>query len=489
MSHPRALSDLIDPTVRLVSGEASQSIAGLALDSRTVQPGFLFAALGGAARHGKDYIGQSVIDGAHAILLDDGVQADVPAGTIELRAPDARRAFALMAAKFFAHQPETMVAVTGTSGKTSVAAFTRQIFQALGHSSAAMGTLGITRDDGAQAGALTTPDSVSLHRALADLYDDGVTHMAMEASSHGLEQRRLDGVQIKAAAFTNLGRDHLDYHPTMEDYFQAKSRLFDPLLPQGAGAVVWIDGSYGERMADLARARGQRLLLAGMGQGDIAVQTVKPSGYTQTVSLTYLGDMHTVELPLPGLFQVSNAMVAAGLAILAGCDARAVFEALESLKGARGRLEYIGTSARGGKAFVDYAHKPGAVEEALKSLRPFADGKVIVVLGAGGDRDKGKRPLMGQAAARYADAVIITDDNPRTEDAGVIRRAVMAGAGDDALEIGDRADAIAAAVAMLEDGDILLVAGKGHETGQEIHGVKHPFSDHDVIETLLAGGA
>lgn len=489
MSHPRALSELIDTTVRVGAADRALPIAGLALDSRTVQPGFVFAALGGAARHGKDFIHQAVADGATAILLDEGVEATVPAGVVELRAPDARRSFALMAAKFFAHQPETMVAVTGTSGKTSVAAFVRQIFQTLGHESAAMGTLGITRNDGAESGALTTPDSVSLHRALAGLYDDGVTHMAMEASSHGLEQRRLDGVRLKAAAFTNLGRDHLDYHPTMEDYFKAKSRLFDPLLPDGAGAVVWIDGSYGERMAQLARDRGQSLLLAGMGQGDIAVETVKPSGYSQSVGFTYLGETYSIELPLPGLFQVANALVAAGLAIQAGCDAKAVFAALESLKGARGRLEYIGTGARGGKAFVDYAHKPGAVEEALKSLRPFADGKVVIVLGAGGDRDKGKRPLMGEAAARYADAVIITDDNPRTEDAGTIRAAVMAGAGEEAFEIGDRHDAIAAGLAMLEDGDILLVAGKGHETGQEIHGVKHPFSDHEVIETLLKEGA
>ncbi|MFK7791337.1 MAG: UDP-N-acetylmuramoyl-L-alanyl-D-glutamate--2,6-diaminopimelate ligase [Devosiaceae bacterium] len=488
MSHPRPLQDLLDPTVRIVRGEASAPISGLALDSRTVQPGFLFAALGGAARHGKDFIAQAVVDGSSAILLDDGVEVHIPDGVIELRAPDARRSLALMASKFFLHQPATMVAVTGTSGKTSVAAFVRQIFQVLGHASAAMGTLGITRDNGAQAGSLTTPDPVSLHRTLADLYDDGVTHMAMEASSHGLEQRRLDGVKLTAAAFTNLGRDHLDYHPTMEDYFQAKSRLFDPLLPEAAGAVVWIDGSYGERIAELARKRGQSLLLAGMGQGDIAVETVKPSGYTQSVGFTYQDVHHTVELPLPGLFQVANAMVAAGLAIQAGCEANAVFAALEHLKGARGRLEYIGTSARGGKAFVDYAHKPGAVEEALKSLRPFAEGKVVIVLGAGGDRDKGKRVLMGEAAARYADAVIVTDDNPRTEDAALIRQAVMSGAGD-ALEIGNRADAIAAGIAMMDKGDILLVAGKGHETGQEIHGVKHPFSDHEVIEILLKEGA
>jgi UDP-N-acetylmuramoyl-L-alanyl-D-glutamate--2,6-diaminopimelate ligase len=489
MTVAHSLSELIDPSVRPVAGDGDLAIKGLALDSRKVQAGFLFAALEGAARHGKDFIDQAVVDGATAILLDDGVAASVPDGVAELRAPDARRSFALMAARFFAPQPEVMVAVTGTSGKTSVAAFVRQIFQALGHESAAMGTLGITRGDGAEAGALTTPDSVSLHQALTALADDGVTHMAMEASSHGLEQRRLDGVQLTAAAFTNLGRDHLDYHPTMEDYFQAKSRLFDPLLPEGAGAVVWLDGSYGERMADLGRNRGHRLLLAGMGQGDIAVETVKPSGYAQTVGFTYFGEQRTVELPLPGLFQVANAMVAAGLAIQAGCDGDAVFSALETLKGARGRLEYIGTTQRGGKAFVDYAHKPGAVEEALKALRPFADGKVVIVVGAGGDRDKGKRPLMGEAAARYGDAVIITDDNPRTEDPATIRQAVMAGAGEDAMEIGDRHDAIAAGLAMLEDGDILLVAGKGHETGQEIHGVKHPFSDHEVIRTLLDEGA
>ncbi|MEM6711066.1 MAG: UDP-N-acetylmuramoyl-L-alanyl-D-glutamate--2,6-diaminopimelate ligase [Pseudomonadota bacterium] len=488
MTVAQTLATLLDPTVTRISGDLSCSVKGVALDSRTVQRDFVFAALGGAARHGKAYIDQAVADGASVVLLDEGEEARVPDGVIELRAPDARRSFALMAAKFFAPQPETVVAVTGTSGKTSVAAFTRQIFQALGCDAAAMGTLGITRGDGVEVGALTTPDSVSLHKALTALADDGVTHLAMEASSHGLEQRRLDGVVLKAAAFTNLGRDHLDYHPTMEDYFQAKSRLFDPLLPEGAGAVVWMDGSYGERMAQLARARGHDLLLVGMGQGDIAVQTVRPAGYTQTVGFTYGGSEHILELPLPGLFQVANAMVAAGLAIQAGCSPDAVFASLAGLKGARGRLEYIGTSNRGGKVFVDYAHKPGAVEEALKSLRPFADGKVVIVLGAGGDRDVGKRPLMGKAAARYADATIVTDDNPRTEDPATIRQAVLEGA-PDALEIGDRHDAIAAGIAMMEEGDILLVAGKGHETGQEIHGVKHPFSDHEAVRTLLADDA
>lgn len=493
MTTPIALSALIDESVRLVRGPGdkvgqSDRVHGLALDSRTVQRGFLFAALGGAARHGKDFVPQAIADGATAILLDDDVEIDLPIGVAELRSTDARRAFALMAARFYAPQPETMVAVTGTSGKTSVAAFVRQIFQALGHEAAAMGTLGITRGDGAQAGALTTPDSVSLHKALSALADDGVTHMAIEASSHGLEQRRLDGVALKAAAFTNLGRDHLDYHPTVEDYFLAKARLFDPLLPPGAGAVVWIDGSFGERIAAMARAGGKNLLLCGMGQGDICVETVKPSGYTQTVGFTYLDEQRSIALPLLGLFQVANAMVAAGLAIQTGCDAERVFSALEGLKGAKGRLEFIATSKRGGKIFVDYAHKPGAVEEALKSLRPFADGKLVIVLGAGGDRDRGKRPLMGKAAARYADAVIITDDNPRTEDPATIRQAMLEGA-PDALDVGDRGDAIAASIAMLDEGDILLVAGKGHETGQEIHGVKHPFSDHDVIERLISEGA
>ncbi|MEM1285833.1 MAG: UDP-N-acetylmuramoyl-L-alanyl-D-glutamate--2,6-diaminopimelate ligase [Pseudomonadota bacterium] len=488
MTVAKALSDLIDPTVQVVSGDAALAVKGLALDSRKVQPSFVFAALAGAARHGKDFISQAVTDGASVVLLDEGVDAEVPAGVTVLRAPDARRSFALMAAAFFGRQPETVVAVTGTSGKTSVAAFTRQIFQALGHEAAAMGTLGITRGDGSEAGALTTPDSVSLHEALAGMEAEGVTHLAMEASSHGLEQRRLDGVKLTAAAFTNLGRDHLDYHPTMEDYFNAKARLFDTLVPSGAGAVVWGGGTYGDRIVQVAKDRGMKLILAGMGQGDIAVQTVKTTGYSQAVGFHYLGEERSVDIPLPGLFQVANSMVAAGLAIQAGCDADAVFGVLPSLKGARGRLELIGTSARGGRVFVDYAHKPGAVEEALKALRPFADGRLMIVVGAGGDRDKGKRPLMGEAAARYADAVIVTDDNPRTEDPDLIRKAVLEGA-PEALEIGDRADAIQAGIAMLDEGDVLLVAGKGHETGQEIHGVKHPFSDHEVVRDLLQEGA
>ncbi|MEM6384023.1 MAG: UDP-N-acetylmuramoyl-L-alanyl-D-glutamate--2,6-diaminopimelate ligase [Pseudomonadota bacterium] len=482
------LDALIDKDTEIVSGSGKQAVAGLALDSRRVQPGFLFAALKGAARHGKDFIEQAVIDGAAIILLDRDVQVDLPPGVTELRAADARRSFALIASRFFARQPQTIVAVTGTSGKTSTAAFTRQLFQALGHEAAAMGTLGITRNEGAQAGALTTPDSVSLHQALKDLADGGVTHLAMEASSHGLDQRRLDGVALKAAAFTNLGRDHLDYHPTMDEYFAAKARLFDPLLPADGRAVVWLDDAYGERMVQLAQARGQTLLTAGMGRGDLSVQTVKPTGPLQEVSFTFEGTTQSITLPLPGLFQVANAMVAAGLAISAGCDPLHVFSALEGLKGARGRLEFVGESKRGGRVFVDYAHKPGAVEEALKALRPFTDGQLTIVLGAGGDRDRGKRPLMGAAAADFADAVIITDDNPRTEDPALIRKAVLDGA-PDALEIGERGDAIQAGIAMLNAGDILLVAGKGHETGQEIHGVKHPFSDHEVIERLLAEGA
>ncbi|MBV6656169.1 MAG: UDP-N-acetylmuramoyl-L-alanyl-D-glutamate--2,6-diaminopimelate ligase [Devosiaceae bacterium] len=488
MTAPVSLSSLIDSTVRVPPGAEGVSVRGLALDSRKVQAGFVFAALSGAARHGKDFIEQAVIDGASAVLLDDDVEATVPDGVAELRAPDARRAFALMASRFFGRQPHTMVAVTGTSGKTSVASFTRQIFQALGHEAAAMGTLGITRGDGAQAGALTTPDSVSLHEALAALADDGVTHMAMEASSHGLEQRRLDGVRLEAAAFTNLGRDHLDYHPTMEDYFTAKSRLFDPLLPEGAGAVVWLDDAYGERMARLAKERGHRLLLAGMGRGDVCVETVRPAGAYQEVGFRYGGEARSVTLPLPGLFQVANAMVAAGLVLQTGGEPGHVFSALEGLKGAKGRLEHVGDSKRGGRIFVDYAHKPGAVEEALKALRPFAVGRVVIVVGAGGDRDRGKRPLMGKAAATFADAVIVTDDNPRTEDPATIRKAVLDGA-PDALEIGDRADAIQAGMAMLDAGDVLLIAGKGHETGQEIHGVKHPFSDHDFVRALLSEGA
>ena len=482
------MRSLVDPTVSVVSGPQDPMVAGLALDSRKVQPGFVFAALAGAARHGKDYIAQAVVDGATAVLLDSSEDASVPEGITVLRAPDARRSFALMAARFFGRQPPTMVAVTGTSGKTSTASFVRQIYQTLGHEAAAMGTLGITRGDGAQAGALTTPDSVSLHEALAHLHDDGVTHMAMEASSHGLEQRRLDGVVLKAAAFTNLGRDHLDYHPTMEDYFQAKARLFDPLLPEGGGAVVFIDGVYGERMAQICGTRGHDLLTVGMAKGDLAIETVKPAGYVQDVGFAFRGRSRSIRLPLPGLFQVANAMVAAGLAIQSGGEPEHVFSALESLKGARGRLEYLGNTKRGGKVFVDYAHKPGAVEEALKALRPFADGQLVIVLGAGGDRDRGKRPLLGEAAARYADAVIVTDDNPRTEDPALIRRAVIEGC-PDALEIGDRADAIRAGLAMMDEGDILLVAGKGHETGQEIHGVKHPFSDHDVIAGFLKEGA
>ncbi|MEM1287792.1 MAG: UDP-N-acetylmuramoyl-L-alanyl-D-glutamate--2,6-diaminopimelate ligase [Pseudomonadota bacterium] len=481
------LSELCANDATFPEGSGTLQIAGLALDSRQVQPGFLFAALSGAARHGREFVGQALEKGAVALLADDGLDLEQAEAVVTVRAPDARRAFSLMAARFFKEQPECVVAITGTSGKTSTAAFVRQIFQRLGHSSAAIGTLGVTRGDGSQAGSLTTPDTVSLHKMLASLAGDGITHLAIEASSHGLEQRRLDGMKLEAAAFTNLGRDHLDYHPTMEDYFQAKSRLFDPVLPPGKSAVVWLDSGYSTRIVDLARARNQRVLTVGMARGDISIDLVRPSGSHQIVGFTFNSQQHTIQLPLPGLFQVANAMMAAALAIQVGLEPNAVFSSLETLKGARGRLENIGTGTNGGTVFIDYCHKPDAVEEALKALRPFADGKVVIVIGAGGDRDTGKRTLMGEAAARYADIVIVTDDNPRSEDPATIRAAVRKGA-PGSMEIGDRREAIRAGLNRIEQGDLLLVAGKGHETGQEIKGVKHPFSDHDVVLELLEQG-
>ncbi|ADZ69770.1 UDP-N-acetylmuramoyl-L-alanyl-D-glutamate--2,6-diaminopimelate ligase [Polymorphum gilvum] len=467
------------------------SVSGLTADSRQVRPGFLFAALQGTAVDGWRFVPRALEQGAVAVLTDaQGAAAlagTMPDSVPVLVAQDARRALALMAARFYGRQPNTMVAVTGTSGKTSVAHFVRQIFEHAGHASASLGTIGTVTSRGRAYGGLTTPDPVSLHAELARLADEGITHAALEASSHGLEQHRLDGVRLVAGAFTNLGRDHMDYHATEEDYLQAKLRLFRDLLPAGGSVVV----DPGERCADrvlaVARERGLHIFTVGERGADLRLTGLRHSGFSQELTVeTPRGD-YKISLPLAGRFQVSNALIAAGLAITAGEATGAVLRALEDLEGAPGRLELVGRKANGALVFVDYAHKPDALENALAALRPFTCGRLFVVIGAGGDRDPGKRPLMGAAAARHADVVIVTDDNPRSEDPAAIRKAVLAGA-PDALEIGDRGAAIAEAVARLEAGDVLCVAGKGHETGQIVGDTVLPFSDHDAVRAALDTG-
>jgi UDP-N-acetylmuramoyl-L-alanyl-D-glutamate--2,6-diaminopimelate ligase len=380
-------------------------------------------------------------------------------------------------------QPAHIVAVTGTAGKTSVAEFTRQIFAKLKHKAGSLGTLGFIGPDGPEYGSLTTPDPVTLHQRLEALAKAGITHLAMEASSHGLDQLRLDGVRLKAAAFTNLGRDHLDYHPDMESYFAAKLRLFDDLLPKGAPAIINLDGDRGAEAAVAAGFAGRQVFTVGKRGEDIRLLSAEAFGFGQKLSLAHRNKTYEVNLPLVGAFQVQNALVAAGLAISLGEKPKAVFSALEHLSGVPGRLERVGVF-NAAPVFVDYAHKPEALQHALTAIRPSVSGKLIVVFGCGGDRDPGKRPIMGRIASQFADLVVVTDDNPRSEDPALIRQAIMAAA-PEAIEIGDRARAIRDAIRHLSAGDALLIAGKGHETGQIIGSEVLPFSDHEVARGVI----
>jgi len=477
------LADLPLENARFEQRYAALEIGGVAADSRKVKPGDLFVAVPGTKSDGLSFVAQALQAGAVAVMAER--TADVPAGVATIQVPDARRALALCAAAVFPRQPEVIAAVTGTSGKTSVAAFTRQIWTALGFQAASIGTVGVVSPGGERYGALTTPDPVELHRTLDQLASDGVTHLALEASSHGLDQRRLDGVRIAAGAFTNLSRDHLDYHATIEAYLAAKLRLFDTLIQPGGTAVIGVDDCYAGQAVAAAQKRGLRIMTVGTGGDDIRLVAGAIDGFAQTIALAYEGRPYKIRLPLVGAFQVQNAVVAAGLVIATGGDPQHVFAALERLQGAKGRLEMVGTR-NGAPVFIDYAHKPDALKKALEALRPYASGRLTVVFGAGGDRDQGKRPLMGRIAAENADRVIVTDDNPRSEDAGAIRAAILAAA-PGAAEIGDRAQAIRSAIAGLQAGDVLLIAGKGHETGQIIGDRTVPFSDHDAVAAALQG--
>ncbi|WP_311274180.1 UDP-N-acetylmuramoyl-L-alanyl-D-glutamate--2,6-diaminopimelate ligase [Methylobacterium sp. WCS2018Hpa-22] len=470
-------------------GPASSAIVtGITADSRRVVPGGVFVAVPGTRVDGKVFAAKAFADGAVAILGEGDRPAGLPAEALWIPVPDVRRALALAAARFSLRQPETVIAVTGTSGKSSVADFVRQILSRLSLPSASLGTVGVVTDRGAEYGSLTTPDPVSLHEILARLADDGITHLSMEASSHGIEQRRLDGVRLAVAGFTNLGRDHLDYHPTIEDYLQAKLRLFTTLLPAGRPAVINADGPYSERVIEVAREAGHDILTTGRTGETIRLLDARTEGFSQALTIRLHGEAATrrVALPLVGGFQVENALLAAGLVGAAiGRDRMAdILATLEHLTGVPGRMERIG-EVNGALCLVDYAHKPEALESVLDALRPFATGRLTCVFGCGGDRDTGKRPLMGAIAARKADLVIVTDDNPRSEDPASIRAAILA-ASPGATEIGDRAEAIQTAVRGLRAGDVLVVAGKGHETGQIVGTQVLPFSDHEVIRSAIA---
>ncbi len=458
-------------------------VAGITQDSRKAAPGFLFFALHGVKADGAKYAADAAAKGALAVVA----ARDADVGTLSIpviRVDDPRRALALSAAAFYGRQPETMIAVTGTAGKTSVAGFTRQIWAHGGHAAASIGTTGVVAPGRNEYGTLTTPDPVELHRLLKELADEGVTHAAMEASSHGLDQCRLDGVRLKAGAFTNLGRDHLDYHPTIEEYLKAKLRLFDTLLDKGTPAVIFADDPFTAPVVEASKKAGLQVLTVGRKGDFISVKRVEHERRRQRVEVSHGGQIYEIDLPLAGEFQVSNALVSAGLAIATGVNAATAFAALEHLEGAPGRLDLAGQTRDGALIYVDYAHKPEALENVLTSVRPFTTGRVVLAFGCGGDRDKGKRPIMGEIAARLADVVIVTDDNPRSEVPAQIRSEIMAAA-KGAREIGDRALAIRQAVGMLHVGDTLIVAGKGHEEGQTVGGVTHHFSDHEEVRKAL----
>ncbi|MCG6121999.1 MAG: UDP-N-acetylmuramoyl-L-alanyl-D-glutamate--2,6-diaminopimelate ligase [Microvirga sp.] len=466
------------------AGDDALGVTGATADSRAVAAGSLFFAIAGAKADGARFIPDAVARGAVAVAGEGERPADLPAGVAYRRVPNARLALAQAAARLHPRQPAIIVAVTGTAGKSSVADFFRQISGALGARAASIGTLGVVTTDGASYGSLTTPDPVALHETLDLLARSGVTRVAMEASSHGLDQRRLDGARLAAAAFTNLGRDHLDYHVTMDAYLAAKVRLFSELLPPGAPAVVNADGDHADDAARAIVAAGRRLLSVGVKGEAITLAARRVESGGQRLTLVHEGAEYDVLLPLIGEFQAENALVAAGLAIATGCEPADVFAALEGLKGVPGRLEAVG-DARGALCVVDYAHKPEALAHALDALRPFTRGRLVCVFGCGGDRDPGKRSIMGRIAAEKADLVVVTDDNPRGEEPSAIRAAILAAA-PGAREIGDRAQAIRETIRELRDGDVLLVAGKGHETGQIIGDRILPFSDHEAVRAAIA---
>ena len=468
---------------------ADPEIGGLTADSRQVKPGFLFAALRGAQRDGRAFARDAVEQGAVAILTDDpaalALDPDGSRRVAIISDANPQRRLALIAARFYQYQPRTIVAVTGTNGKTSVAHFTREIWTQLGYSAASLGTLGLVSPAGRRAGALTTPDPVGLHRDLGELALGGLDHVAIEASSHGLAQCRLDGISIAAAAFTNLTRDHLDYHGTMDSYRAAKERLFTELLAPEGPAILNADSYEFARLARLCRERGHKVIGYGRAAGtELRIVERLPRPFGQCITAELFGERHTIDLPLVGEFQAMNILAALGLVVATGVDLDAALPALPRLCGVPGRVQLVGESAAGAAVLVDYAHTPDALSSVLTALRPHAARRLAIVFGAGGDRDRGKRPLMGRVAAELADLVYVTDDNPRSEPAAEIRRAILAAA-PHAIEIGDRRAAIAAAIAELRRGDVLVIAGKGHETGQIVGSDILPFDDVAVAREVL----
>ncbi|MFZ3485264.1 UDP-N-acetylmuramoyl-L-alanyl-D-glutamate--2,6-diaminopimelate ligase [Sphingomonas sp. 3-13AW] len=457
----------------LLGNDGGPTVTGFAIDHRKVAPGTIFGAFEGATVNGEDFIPAAIAAGAIAVVARPEA---VVQGALHIADRNPRERFARLAAAFFAPFPETAVAVTGTNGKTSTVELTRQLWRMQGHHAASIGTLGVTTADDRVSTGLTTPDIVTFLSNVAGLAREGVTHLAFEASSHGLSQYRTEGVPVRAAAFTNLSRDHLDYHGDMATYFTAKLRLFSEVLDPDGTAVVWVDDPYSDRVIDLVRMRGNRLLTVGQHGETLRLVGRDPTLLGQALTIEAEGATHKVNLPLIGAYQAANALTAAGLVLATGGDLKATLAGLSRLQPVRGRLERAVITRSGAPVYVDYAHTPDAIEAAIAALKPHAAGRLIVVVGAGGDRDTGKRKPMGAAAAAGADVVIVTDDNPRGEDPARIRAQVLEGA-PGAREIGGRRDAIAAAIAEAGPEDIVLLAGKGHEQGQIVGDLVLPFDD------------
>jgi UDP-N-acetylmuramoyl-L-alanyl-D-glutamate--2,6-diaminopimelate ligase len=462
--------------------DSDSEVTGFALDHRKVARGNVFGAFRGARFNGEDFIGEAVKRGAVAVVAR--LEAKVE-GAAHLAADEPRKLFADLAARYFAPYPETVVAVTGTNGKTSTVELTRQRWRMAGHRSASIGTLGVTTADDQVKTGLTTPDIVTFLSNMAGLKRMGISHVAYEASSHGLDQYRAEGVPVRAAAFTNLSRDHLDYHPDMDAYFEAKMRLFDEVVDANGTAVIWTGDAKSVEVIERARRRGLKLITVGPGGETIDLVSRQSTPLGQQLVLRHDGNEHKLALPLIGAYQMNNVLTAAGLVLATGGEWAATLSGMGRVSPVRGRLERAVISRAGAPVYIDYAHTPDAVEAAIEALRPHVEGRLITVLGAGGDRDEGKRPEMGAVAARLSDVVIITDDNPRSEEPAQIRRAVLGGA-PEATEIGDRREAIAAAIAMAKAGDIVLVAGKGHEQGQIVGDQVLPFDDVTVARECAA---
>lgn len=468
-----------------LSGGGEANVTGFAIDHRKVAPGTIFGAFRGTRFNGEDFIAAAVEAGAVAVVASPGANVD---GAVHFADAEPRRLFARLAAQFFTPVPETLAAVTGTNGKTSTVELTRQIWRMAGVRAASIGTLGVTTSDESVSTGLTTPDIVTFLGNLSGLAREGVTHVAYEASSHGLSQFRIEGPRVLAGAFTNLSRDHLDYHATMEEYFAAKMRLFDEVVADGGTAVVWADDVWSDKAIARAERRGLRLFTVGTKGADIRLLARTPGGLGQRLEIEHAGRTYAFDLPLIGAYQAANALVAAGLVLATGGDAHVTFDALKRLQTVRGRIERAAITPAGAPVYIDYAHTPDALEAAIAALRPHVRGRLIVVFGAGGDRDRGKRPEMGKVASEGADIAIVTDDNPRGENPASIRAMVLAGMGGDAREIGDRREAIGIALAEAQAGDVVLVAGKGHEQGQIIGSGADarvlPFDDVSVAREM-----